>query len=322
MRVHQFTVSVLGFVVLCPFVFAQGEVTTVAAASVVVQRQVMPSGAVGTVDWTKQTITFTSYGMPKEGITHPGQKELTARKAAWAEAYNEAAAFLAGLNVTSRTTVAESRLLDAITDVRVGAFLKGARVVEEKWDKEKEVYAITLGFDMAGAVGNSLLGALVPRIEDIEKELKAKQPEKAVEPAPVVVETPPATGETAPARKPGPYTGLIIDLRGYGARPAMSPKIVKPQGDEVWGTLQTVGRNFAIEHGIVGYLPSLEAALACKERVGDNPLVVRAVGVQGAVQANAVVSAADAELILNANQESPNQFLPNCRVAFVIEREF
>jgi len=321
MNVAKLGVLVVGLLVFGSYALAQGEVTTIAAASVVIQRQVTDTGAVGTVDWTHQKITVTSYGMPKEGVINPGQMELTARKAAWAEAYNEAAAFIAGLNVTSHTTVRDSRLLDSVTDVRVAAFLKGGRIVEEKWDKEKEVYAVTLGFDMAGAGGKSLLGAVVPRLDDIEKELKAKQPEKQQEPAPTVLETPPATGEALPAPKPGPHTGLIIDLRGYGARPAMSPKIVRPDGSEVWGTLQTVGRDYAIEHGIVGYLPSVETAMGYDERVGDNPLIVRAVGVQGAVQANAVVSAADAALIAAANQESANHFLDNCRVAFVIERE-
>ena len=82
--------------------------------------------------------------------------------------------------------------------------------------------------------------------------------------------------------------------------------------------LTVVGTAYAGRHGIGGWLPDYHFALK-HERAGDNPLVIRAVGVQGSYQANAVVSDADAALIIEANQGSRDHFLENCKVIFVLE---
>ncbi len=45
------------------------------------------------------------------------------------------------------------------------------------------------------------------------------------------------------------YTGVVIDARGLGVMPSMSPKIYDNTGNEVYGTM-TVDPDYVIEKGI------------------------------------------------------------------------
>ena len=76
--------------------------------------------------------------------------------------------------------------------------------------------------------------------------------------------------------------------------------------------------DFAISQGMVEYASSLEAAVA-HSRAGANPLVVKAVAVQGgrnsANKVNVVVPAEDGNKILLANEKTG--MLHHCAVVFV-----
>ena len=75
---------------------------------------------------------------------------------------------------------------------------------------------------------------------------------------------PVAPGSPAPAvvpntPQPGNVTGLIIDARGLGLRPAMSPKILDQNGSTVYGP-GNFTREFAVKFGVAGYSKNLEQA--------------------------------------------------------------
>ena len=85
------------------------------------------------------------------------------------------------------------------------------------------------------------------------------------------------------------YTGLIVSAPGLGAKPAMFPQVLDgPSGLQVFGP-NHVGKKYAIEKGVVGYAPSVQKAMG-HERVGKNPLVVKAIKVEGLNKAKLVVS--------------------------------
>lgn len=114
---------------------------------------------------------------------------------------------------------------------------------------------------------------------------------------------------------PNGYTSVIIDCRGQGLQPMMSPKIFASNGDEIWGTMD-VDPEFVIAHGIAAYARSMAEAKALS-RTGANPLVLRAVGTAGANRGSAVLSNTDARVLMAADQSSG--FLQACRVIFVID---
>ena len=116
--------------------------------------------------------------------------------------------------------------------------------------------------------------------------------------------------------KEAPYTAVIINAKGFNVARSMAPKILRPDGSEVWGTLK-VSYDFVAEHGIAAYARSLGEAYG-NSRAGDNPLVIRAVG-RGAAPygGDVVISSEDADYLLAQTRRV--DFLSAFRVLFVID---
>jgi len=130
-----------------------------------------------------------------------------------------------------------------------------------------------------------------------------------------------AQGEPVPVQysdlEPGSavYTGLIVDCSELGVRPAMAPRILDASGAEIYGN-SWVDREWALRYGIVGYVRSLEQARGETERVGENPLLVRATANQGRQQSDVVIPDEDGK-VLHALSENL-KFLSECRVIFIL----
>lgn len=129
-----------------------------------------------------------------------------------------------------------------------------------------------------------------------------------------VVEATLTTPGPRPADCDGAVSGLVIDAREVDLRPAMAPKVLGERGQEVYGP-SVVNRNWVIQQGMAGYSPDFEKAVR-HERVGSNPLIVKAVAVSGDNR-SAVVAAKDAGAIRAAFSRCP-EFLQQARVLFVV----
>lgn len=113
----------------------------------------------------------------------------------------------------------------------------------------------------------------------------------------------------------GPYTGLILDATGIGASPSLVPVVVDESGEVVYGPA-FVSREFAVSRGMSGFATTLEAARNHK-RVGDHPLVVRALRTRSTGKTDFVVSRADAARLRSSVVHL--NFLKACRVSIVID---
>lgn len=111
------------------------------------------------------------------------------------------------------------------------------------------------------------------------------------------------------------YTGVIIDTRGYGIKPSMAPKIYDANEVEVYGTMNT-DLKYIIEVGIVGYAYDLEEAIK-DGRVGNNPLIVNAIGRMGAAKDMAIISIKDGDII--RDMANHTTLLNECKVMFIID---
>ena len=113
--------------------------------------------------------------------------------------------------------------------------------------------------------------------------------------------------------KGGTATGLVIDGRGLGLRPALLPKIVDGQGQEIY-VGQVVTRTNAVEQGVAGYAKDVNAA-ANNFRVTDNPAVLKGLRASGTSKTDIVLGQADAQALRQLS--SKGDFLQYCRVIIV-----
>ncbi len=111
------------------------------------------------------------------------------------------------------------------------------------------------------------------------------------------------------------YTGVLIDVRGLDFESALLPHVVTEAGDEVTGPAFADEGELA-DRGLVGYFDNRNDALM-SDRVGSNPLVVRALSVTGRHRCDAVISEQDAALVHGSALNI--QHLTECRVGFLVD---
>jgi hypothetical protein len=184
-------------------------------------------------------------------------------------------------------------------------------------------------------VAPSLPPAAEKRTQPVNPAPPAAVPEarqEPVKPAPAPLPaTPPAQSEVRseplkpspaePARVPdasvafkgGVATGLVIDGRGLGLRPALLPRIVDQHGQEVY-VGQVVTRTNAVEQGVAGYAKDVTAA-ANNFRVTDNPAVIKGLKASGNAKTDIVIGQADAQSLRQMSAQG--DFLQYCRVIIV-----
>ena len=216
-------------------------------------------------------------------------------------AYEKMLETIKGMSLTSSTIYRKELMANSTLRTGLKGFVRGARVIkeEEKFLQDGSIWVeVTIGQILYGKKSLSAASANVLETE----------PKK-----PLNLFAPKNDAHKKLALYSG-YTGLIIDARNMGVRPAMFPKIVAPDGRAVYSPNKT-SQEYILTQGLVGYATSTERAKE-QGRVGKNPLVVKAQRVSGLHQADVVVGEADAVRIFAADIKS--KILNEARVVFVI----
>ncbi|HEX2951394.1 MAG TPA: hypothetical protein VHV83_17765, partial [Armatimonadota bacterium] len=122
---------------------------------------------------------------------------------------------------------------------------------------------------------------------------------------------------SAPTTPAGGVTGLVVDCRDMEIAPSLYPKIIDQQGKDLWSST-TLSRELIMQKGMVGYYTSIEEAKT-DHRVGDNPLVVKPVRLDGgkSLKTNIVLSPADADRLMTENAQT--HFLDKLCVAILTD---
>ncbi|WP_447972891.1 LPP20 family lipoprotein [Nitrospira sp. Kam-Ns4a] len=248
-----------------------------------------PLGTNVNVDWTQGVITATGLGAPPPNAVNPAQARAMAKRAAYIVATRNLLEMIKGVRVDSATLVENFIVTSDVIKTRVEGFVRGAQVLREQVNPDGSV-EVLVGVRLNGDLANTLL------------------PRETGGGAPL-----PVVPDQAPS---GPvYTGLIVDARGTGVRPAMAPKIRNEDGREVYGA-GFVGRQYAVEQGMVGYLKDVMAAQG-NPRVTNRPLLVKAVKADGPNRTDLVIKNSDAQ-ILHGTKEHLG-FLEKARVVVVVD---
>ena len=114
---------------------------------------------------------------------------------------------------------------------------------------------------------------------------------------------------------PVKYTGLIIDVRGHGFRPSLSPKIFSRSGRLIYGA-KFIHPKIGIQRGIVGFMKSLDSTETIR-RTGHRPMFLIALGTSGKFNTNAVISYEDQQKFFDHGDSVKN--LLKCKVVFIID---
>lgn len=304
--------------------------TAVCALLVLALAVVTLPAAEAAADWDGGRIRAEGTGIAPPRTVSAAQARALARRAAVADAYRQLAEQIQGVDVDASTTVENMMVSNDIVRTHVSALVRGARIVEEKALRDG-AYTVTLEVPVFGV--SSLASSVFTRNETRAQWVS---PDSVYEPyaggrdydttgygtydrgwdrgrttpaAPARRSPSASSASSAPSgRAVGGYTGLIVDCRGLGLRPVMSPVIKADSGRPIYG-YKNLDSDTVIKNGMAAYVRSESDAT----RAGHNPLVVRAVAVDAGV--NPVLSSDDARRVLIENGASG--FLDATNVVFI-----
>jgi hypothetical protein len=242
-----------------------------------------PVGIKGGIDYGQRVIVTKGMGQPG-GIGGRGGQI----RAAILDAQRNFLEVTKGAYVTSTTTVEGLITTGDVIQSHVEGLVQNYSVVDTSYWEDGTI-EVTLNFDMSGSFLNEVL------------------------PKTMGIGTPPSY--SVPSGGGGVYTGLIVDARGLGVRPALAPKILDTQNKEVYGS-SYVSREYAIQQGIVGYDKDPVKAQT-NDRVAPSPLFVKGIQVVGPNKTDVVISDQDAARLL-ALSENLN-FMRCCRVIILVD---
>ena len=245
-----------------------------------------PVGNTGKVNWTSDVATATGMGGPSSQPATLVQTRAMAERDAQVVAYRNLLEAVKSVRVDASTTIEKFIATSDVIKTQVTNIIQGAMIMDKKYMSDGSV-EVTIGMRLTGALAEAILPKTAP--------------------APVATSAGDTTGQI--------YTGLIVDARGRGVRPAMAPKILSEDGKEIYG-LAYIKREWAVREGMAVYMKDLAIAQA-NERVKDKPFVAKAVGVSGEARVDMVISNADASVIQGAAANL--SVLEKCKVIILID---
>lgn len=222
------------------------------------------------------------------GWGNPNQPYGNGIRAAELDAYRKAYEQAEQMRIDSDTVVKDGFATDSMESKQLSMVIKKARIIEE--GRDSEGYYAIVRVPVWGAQ-NSVATVVFDQNKTVQSFPEPKFPQ--------------------PVGTVSGYTGLIVDCRGFNLTTAMSPVIKDDSNQAIYGA-NNLNYDKIVDQGMASYAKSMNDGVS---RAGSNPLVVKAVRVEGASPCNPVVSAADASKILSANQVT--HFLDNCAVVFV-----
>ena len=258
----------------------------------------------GYIDWSARTVKVNGVGTPVAidgGRSYdPSSDTLdTARRMAQSNLLET----LGALRINAVSRVADRVAQNTAFRDGLAALARNAVITRQEYLSDGSV-EIELSMNLTGGFGQFVLPEEIRQVEPVTTMAVAESVSKP-------------SSAAADGTAGGPYTGLILDATGIGAKPSLVPVIVDESGEVVYGPA-FVSREFAVSRGMSGFATTLAAARNDK-RVGDRPMIVKAIRTHSTDDTDLVVSSADAARLRSSVVHL--NFLKACRVSIVMNAE-
>lgn len=263
--------------------------------------------ATGCIDWSAGVARAKGTGLPV--CSDGGQKPdmpLQGVDAARKMARSRLLETIAAIRIDTASRVSDRMAESEAFRNGLDALVSNAAVTHQEYLSDGTV-EIELSMNLTGGFAQFVLPEEIRQVDAVTT---------VVTDAPTIPPSPPTASGTD-ATDDGPYTGLILDATGIGVHPVLVPEIVDESGAVIFGSA-FVSREFAVSRGMSGFATSKAAALKAK-RVGERPIVVRAIRAQGEWGATMVIANTDAARLRSSAAHL--DFLKACRVCIIIESE-
>jgi|GEM_PF-920530 hypothetical protein len=114
------------------------------------------------------------------------------------------------------------------------------------------------------------------------------------------------------------YSGVIVDARGLSCHPVLLPLIYDGKGIGVYGAF-AVSREAVLKRGLVSYMVN-DKSENLRARVGNFPLIIKAVNTNGPSRSNFILSIDDAAKVRAVLKRKT--VMDNCAVAVLMDKHF
>ncbi len=301
----------------------------------------------GWIDWSRGIILAKGSGAPPREARNIAQARLMTERAALTDARRNLLEVLKGVRVDSSTLVENFMVKDDQIRLQAEGFIQGSVEVRRfrKYLSDGAI-EITVAVDLAGDFISLMLQAATEARKGVEKApsedkpgpspspppiappaaaaVPEKKPEPAFPPAVAVPEKkpepPPAPTKVPPKPLPSPadlppYTGVVLDARGLGMKPALLIRVLDEGGTELYRG-GYVPQEKAAQNGLALFSRDLTAAQT-NPRVGKNPLTLKGSKVDPATPSDIILAEENARKMAPYAQKGT--FLEDCRVMVVLE---
>jgi len=255
----------------------------------------------GSINWTLGIIQAVGIGKPDEtGST----QQLDAKEKALYHAKNNARRHL--IAMVRNIRIDSHRVVASIADTNYSISAKINEMVFKTPEIEKlrkyradGTVEVHMKIGLYGGLSQLVLPDEIQQIEPLKTVRKIRKP---------------SIQQAGESSAPEIFTGLVIDARGIDLKPALVPRLLDENGQEVFGAA-FVSREFAVQWGTGGYAIDIKASRN-NPRVGQNPLVVKGLRTSEPGHSDIIISNTDAAKLLSSSEHL--SFLKECRVLIVV----
>ncbi|MBL90861.1 MAG: hypothetical protein CMH56_03505 [Myxococcales bacterium] len=235
------------------------------------------------VNWTSKVVVATGSGAANLKDGNVAVARLGAERAAKMDALRNILETIKGIQIDGKRNAGDL-MSNGTIQSKVTGIAQGFQVVDTKYYSDGSVdVKVKMPLD------DKLAGAFIQVPDKKKKKL--------------------------PTKGASNFTGLVVNAQKLEVTPSMAPRIVDENGAEVYGVTY-VSEKALQQGGIVTYVKDLGSAKK-DTRIGNKPLVVRALSTSKGAATDLVIANADADKLRDKSQNL--SFLVDGKVLVVLD---